>query len=1119
MASRESSTCPRTRLTQSVTPAPMSSPATPCTDLSPHPCTASAHTPVAQPVPSTNPIPPQNSTNHASTEHLRKKMTRSERFVADNLANILPETSRRPEPRHEHQQRPSQSNPLQPSTSSETPHYINFDGACRTPQLASAGVFHSSYAHPLSRATILTGECTNNIAEITACLMAMTDILSMDTNKPYIIRGDANYVIATITSGRLLKFHSRDKSANSALWLKLQTLWTQLLERGYSVTLQWVPRYRNREPDELCNAVLDKRPADHSITSSCTTPEELDMTLAKCLRNLTEYRHPTLRTIPTTLQAHWISLITAILTNPLYTDNQRFSLFAIAPHLISTEGTRLMNRADYKRLRQHFTLLLDHEYLCNTLASLCNPPSQRSNETQQPNPVSLIRRGACAQLLNDPLGTPPAHDELCAKIAEQFPSKNLPDPLPIPQSRPPTVISAHELLRSALRTRKGKAPSLSGWTRELFVPLLLHPTEATKLELEKFFMKLANVSLSTPLLLYLTTTPCTPIVTDKTRPICLRDYLLKVTVRCLLDRITPSDTNLNHTSSTFNRRGGSTLLGPMIQAALDEGENVIALDSSNAYNEVSRLKAFIYLMKNAHIYGDMFPLINLLYSHATPIHLYHPITRRLSFAHSSTTGTVQGCPTSTWFFTIALHADVLLPFRTVSTSFVDDIYLVRDAISNLAPITEALKSCDLKLNIAKCRFISPRPPPSALTVSMKHEKTTSRIAGGYVVVDRQLSSDRLADSLKHVLTGFRKKIDRIMQLGIPLHYKLSLFQFVQWSLIYAVTASTTPCARLIASTADELNIQAFMRATKVSSESLHVQYFTSSQDGGWNVFPLSLAQPHLLQRHIVQINTLLKQLNLRLIPISPSNLSTIRSIWSHVTHDLPRKRPFLNSYFFATTPRLHALSLSDDAFRFALLLHMDEIESFDYTCRHSNVPLQGLTNQERFKHILACSSCGAPTFHARHRAIVESITSTCRRHCIAVEPNPRDLPRVGNSRGGADILLWRGTDWYSIDVTISKKPDAAYLRKEALYARYAILTNSITLPAAISPYGQIHRSTWQAFLKIATGTRGFISDLNLHIQHALIIGQFNGITRLQARQDQPTTDYSAMTFDELQDAD
>ena len=899
--------------------------------------------------------------------------------------------------------------------------------------------------------------------------------------------------------------------------MSLQTLWLCLIERGYQVTMQWIPRYRNREADELCNAALDGREPNTAIISTINTPTELDVTLNKALRNLSHFRVPTLRTIPDTLQPHWSSLMSSILTNPLLTEFQRHALLLLAPHLISTEGTRLMNRDDYKRLRQHFTLLLDFEYMTQTVEALTVPPVQRPNLRHQPNPVSLIRRGAAAQTINDPLKPLPQADIVHSTIQAQFPSKTLPDPLQIQQSYAPTNITFSEILATTLKTAKARAPSLSGWSRELLLPILLNATTLVKTSLAQFFMKLANGTLAQPISHFITCTPCTPINTDKLRPVCLRDFFVKVTVKTLLDRIIPRDPLLTQTSSTFSRKGGSGLLASIVQQCIDEGHDIVGIDCSNAFNETSRRTAFAYLQAHAQTYADIYPLINLLYAQPTIINLYDPVTRAVSFSHQSTTGTVQGCPSSTWFFTISILVDVLIPFRATSVSFVDDIYLVRDSLTQLPRLTTALNKCDLQLNPTKCRFISARPlPPS--TARFKHENTVSRIGGGYVVADRQISSTTLELSINKVLHPFRERISRVQKLNIPNHYKLAILQHLQWSLLYAVTSSTTECARFIASVADELNIGTFARLTQIPSDSLHVRFFTQSEDGGYHVFPLSMAQPHLRTRLLPQINIILKELKMRPLPVPTTTFSSIKQIWSFVTAHLPR-RPFINSFFFGTVPRLHALTLNDEIFRFAILQHLEQLDSITYTCRHSGTCLSTLSPTQRFEHVASCTSCGAPSFHSRHRSIVEAMTSTCRRHNIAVECNPKDLPRVGNTKGGADLLIWRGADWYSVDVTVSRKPNVAYAKKELLYARYATMTNSIILPAVVSPFGQIHRSTWQHLLKIATGTRGFISDMNLHIQYALIIGQYNGIARLRARTDDSTTEDFDTTYDEHEDTD
>jgi hypothetical protein len=140
-----------------------------------------------------------------------------------------------------------------------------------------------------------------------------------------------------------------------------------------------------------------------------------------------------------------------------------------------------------------------------------------------------------------------------------------------------------------------------------------------------------------------------------------------------------------------------------------------------------------------------------------------------------------------------------------------------------------------------------------------------------------------------------------------------------------------------------------------------------------------------------------------------------------------------------------------------------------------------------------------PAFHCRHREVLNAVHSTCQRHHLSSEINPKDLPRVENTRGGPDIMLWHGRNWYTGDVVIGRNVNAGYTRKMRLYNKFAVLTKSETLPIAMDTQGRIHKSTWNTFLHLATGRPGFMSNLNELMQHALIRGQFHGLRRLVIR--------------------
>jgi len=101
----------------------------------------------------------------------------------------------------------------------------------------------------------------------------------------------------------------------------------------------------------------------------------------------------------------------------------------------------------------------------------------------------------------------------------------------------------------------------------------------------------------------------------KLRPIVMLDCLLKVAWHIVLSDI--KDINIDNSSNTSNRKGACQLAIHAVQEALNAGEAVIALDSVNAFNTLSRQPIFDYLQQHRRTYGKTFHLVNMMYAEKT----------------------------------------------------------------------------------------------------------------------------------------------------------------------------------------------------------------------------------------------------------------------------------------------------------------------------------------------------------------------------------------------------------------------------------------------------------------------------------------------------------------------
>ena len=157
---------------------------------------------------------------------------------------------------------------------------IWFDGACRGNGMSnvevksSTGVFVQSYGNLYSLGKLCAAH-TNQQAEIVAAIRAGKTVLELAGDHRincFIIRGDSNHVISSIYTGRWNNYTASCRLPNASLWFELKCVIQQLLDAGIDVKWLWVPRAKNKEADELCNACLDDRQPNVSIVSLLECP-------------------------------------------------------------------------------------------------------------------------------------------------------------------------------------------------------------------------------------------------------------------------------------------------------------------------------------------------------------------------------------------------------------------------------------------------------------------------------------------------------------------------------------------------------------------------------------------------------------------------------------------------------------------------------------------------------------------------------------------------------------------------------------------------------------------------------------------------------------------------------
>jgi ribonuclease HI len=200
---------------------------------------------------------------------------------------------------------------------------VKFDGAQRQRKReeASIGVFIESWACDFNYRSKVDA-LTSNAAEIMAFNKALELIIEIveeiGISQRYNIRGDSTHVIECIMSGRILQFEKHSRLPNSSLWMTTKALLQQLRDYGVDYNIGWVPRYLNREPDELCNCVLDGREPNHNIKSMplLDANESFQSDLSAAIRFVTTHRRRTIRSLPLPLVPLWQSFLLHVLGHP-----------------------------------------------------------------------------------------------------------------------------------------------------------------------------------------------------------------------------------------------------------------------------------------------------------------------------------------------------------------------------------------------------------------------------------------------------------------------------------------------------------------------------------------------------------------------------------------------------------------------------------------------------------------------------------------------------------------------------------------------------------------------------------------------------------------------------------
>lgn len=958
---------------------------------------------------------------------------------------------------------------------------IKCDGACRnngSPNAEAAyGIFVQSYDCPLSSGACLPHAHTNNAAEIIALDEAVRIISSNLAALQHVTQlhffSDSSHVVSTILSGSLYRYQANDRFPNSILWQHLAATIKQLEEATAALPtppallFTWIPRYMNREADEIANSALDQRAVNTNITSTTPTNIDIDELSKACLQAMPKKRWRFIRALPASLYPIWQRTVQDIVLKFPETTSMR--LFILLPILLALPNHSINNRHAFKALRTHMQLLPTELYLAEHLAILLVESALPIQPTDSPFQLSsnaintMCKRGLHAKLLKRS-NTHPVRDPTTIEPAlrSMFPTRDTIQP---PLTCTIITFGWNEYLSTLKSMRKGAAPGISGWCRELLLPLFFNPHPSLAHLLLTLLNNLNNDMLPPDILPQLSIGILIPLKydnKDKIRPITISDFLLRVVAKTAIRSLPVKLTN-NFVSKCLSSIATT-------QTSLDNGHEVLLLDGKNTYNEISRLQVW-HTLKNQE-YEKIRPIMNILYASPSTIRAYDR-TSLVAFDIHSRTGTRQGCTTGNLFLALTLSFLTDTPLLSSKLHIVaDDIALSGpNVLADLPILLQRAEHLHLHLQGAKSRLLSPRHPTDIPNfITLVREPTT--YLGG-ILTPNNISPNQYKTFCNPSFTKATERVNTILSFPTSIQNKLAMLRILPTWLEYYVVAYNIPSKPswvedFFLTQVDELHARAFSQIVCADHHvQNHIYAAMHTEDGGFGILPLTPMRAHIHQT------------------ITTPRVKGQKSLSFHWRKLSTTRRSQYTRSWITTWPTNRYSTIEDDQFSlFYKLITNTLTRPPRFTCTHFDTT----ANISFSHHVLTCTSCCPGIFFRRHQAVLFCLKKTLDHHLIPTSLEHTPLP--GNTAGGSDLSIFCSPESHEeIDISISTSPVQMFNVKTNKYLRHARLTGHKISPFIISHDAFIDTRTFDRVVAWATTTadpQQVIADIITNIQVALI---------------------------------
>lgn len=836
---------------------------------------------------------------------------------------------------------------------------------------------------------------TNNKAELLGMTEAvkLINFINVETGRTqFVAAGDSEYVIGSIRRGVLQNLTmTKSDQPNWEEWNKLRSITTQL-NPNVTIDYKWIPRSVNRAADRICNDVIDGKSMDMEYV--CANPPimssftDLDY-LSKVFAFATEARHPSCRVLAPILLVPWRTIFFNLLKRALenLSDVETWMAVLLMPKIILYPQSK-KNQLSLISTNSSFNAYMKVFRMTIGGAHYDSAPIQYRS-TLEERVVSLVAQNrvsrACDLLSESDVSI---REPTLAKALQFWPRVENDTNAKFDDQQAET--SYGELYAQLRRMPAGKSPDITGWTKELLMPIFNDASESERLMIQALFINIVNESLPKDVNKLLYSTDGLFLGNDtKERPVVNTSIWSKLLWRVAFHREDRHFPSVNSAAQAI-----------FLQRIIDAGFSVVKLDGKNAFQCMRRSLVFDAI---SHIEDPLFRRMwNRSYARATPILLFKPSGKK-AFEINAITGVLAGCVSASKLFQAALTRKCSIPQMI---SYVDDVHFVIPRAMNVESAMQILHDALDKTG-----------------VNFFGQKTKIIVPGRDIAAFESLGAViKVANDKTAVNAIFKKKLEptyerirKLVALKVPLQVKLFMLRTLELRCRYSVEASIIPEGRDFAETSDVTIVTAIGELFDLFEvPQVHRALITLPMgEGGLGLCQNQARIDWARSKNYLDFAAMWKtapqwmrdQDGLMQIDPPNGNLEPKAdiAIAKHVyaLYDIDDSLPaqmVLSCACQHYCPQRHLLlevpaapfRLSDDAMRALVWTKLAYIPT-----KMVQVPCQIAAGDTLFNHIMTCKQCQQVT--VRHNAIVYELARLLPKIGYITKANPNWLPHPDNA--------------------------------------------------------------------------------------------------------------------------